>query len=152
MTGCFLDSNIFLRHILDDDPVQSPACRQVFHAIEAQEMSAWTTSLVVSEIVFVLSNPVTFALTRPALKDRILPLIQLNRLKLERKQLYPRIFDLFVKYPIDYVDAYHVALLERDREALGPMTYDKDFDRVPTMRFRRREPRLTDPQGEIAHA
>jgi predicted nucleic acid-binding protein len=92
---------------------------------------------VIAEVVFVLSNPRTYDVDRLALRDRLLPLISLANLKVERKQLYPRTFDLYVNHPIDYVDAYHAALLERVGE-LVLFSYDTDFDLLPNIR--RREP------------
>jgi predicted nucleic acid-binding protein len=137
MQGPFLDTNIFIRHLVNDVPVRSAACRELFRAIERQELTAWTTPLVIAEVVFVLSNARTYDVDRPALRDRLLPLISLPNLKVERKQLYPRIFDLYVNHPIDYVDAYHAALLERGPD-LVLFSYDADFDLLPNLQ--RREP------------
>lgn len=129
MQGTFLDTNIFLRHLLNDVPSQSPACRELIRVIEQGSLSAWTSPLVVSEIVFVLSNPKTYGVSRAEIRDRLLPLINLPGLKLERKRLYPRIFDLYVSLPIDYVDAYHAVLLaHRQQNVL--YSYDTDFDTV----------------------
>jgi predicted nucleic acid-binding protein len=135
--GTFLDSNIFLRHLLNDDPVRSSACRELFRTIERHEFFAWTSSLVISEVVFILSNPRTYGIDRETIRDLVLPLIALPNLRLERKQLYPRVFEIFVSYLIDYVDAYHAALLEHygQRDLLS---FDHDFDALPGLT--RREP------------
>lgn len=128
----FVDTNIFLRHLLNDDPVQSPACRQVFTSIEQKELVGWTTALTIAEIVFVASNPKTYAAPRASIRDAVLPLIRLPNLRVERKTLYPRIFDLFVSLPIDYVDAYHAALIETS-VSRQLISFDRDFDRVSTV-------------------
>ena len=65
------------------------------------------------------------------------PSLKLVNLKLEHKQLYARVFELFVDYPIDYVDAYHAALLERSNQT-ELLSFDKDFDGLPMLT--RREP------------
>jgi hypothetical protein len=40
-------------------------------------MVAWTSPLVVAEIVFVLSNPKTYDVSRRQLRDILLPLLRL---------------------------------------------------------------------------
>ncbi len=126
----FLDTNIFLRHLLRDDPIRSTAARDLFHAIGRDEIMAWTSPLVIAEIVFVLSNPKTYALSRAQIRDGVLPLIGLSGVALERKRLYPRAFALFVSLPIDFVDAFHAARIE-DRGENTLYSYDTDFDGIP---------------------
>jgi predicted nucleic acid-binding protein len=57
--------------------------------------------------------------------------------RLERKRLYPRVFELYVSYPIDYVDAYHAALLEHFKQQ-NLFSFDRDFDALPGLS--RRQP------------
>jgi predicted nucleic acid-binding protein len=130
----FIDSNIFIRHLMADHPVQSPACRALFEAIERGELIGWTSQLVISELVFVLSR--VYRLNRRDIQEALLPLLSLPGLKVERKQIVNRIFELYVERSIDYVDAYHAALLEGRGGEL--YSYDTDFDRVAGLR--RREP------------
>jgi predicted nucleic acid-binding protein len=123
----FIDSNIFIRHIAADDPVQSPACLEFFRAVERGELVGWTSPLVVAEIVFVLSR--VYNVGREGIRDAILPLLLLPGIRLDQKPLMKRVFELFVASSIDYVDAYHAALLEHQGGQL--YSYDRHFDRVP---------------------
>jgi predicted nucleic acid-binding protein len=129
MQGPFLDTNIFLRHLLDDDPAHSPACHALFQSIEQQDLTAWTSALAIAEIVFVLSNPKTYGVDRVTIRDTVLPLLGLSHLKLERKQLYARVFELYTAHPIDYIDAYHAALVEHSGQK-DIYSYDRHFDVV----------------------
>jgi predicted nucleic acid-binding protein len=126
----FLDTNIFLRHFLNDDPVQSPACFALIKSIEDRTLTAWTSELVVAELVFVLSNKRAYNLDRPAIRDLLLPILLLPNLRLRPKQLYQRAFDLYVNLPIDYIDCYHAALMEQRKET-ALYSFDEDFDRLP---------------------
>lgn len=127
MTPRFIDTNIFIRHLTNDDPKQSPACFALIQAIEQGKLSAWTSELVISEVVFVLSK--VYKLNRDTIRELLLPLINLPGLKLTHKRLYRRVFKLYTALPIDYVDAYHVALME-NRKAPELYSYDTDFDRI----------------------
>lgn len=137
MSVPFLDTNIFLRHLLNDDPVQSPACFTLIQAIEDGKQTAWTSDLVLAEIVFVLSNKRTYNLPRDGIRDLLLPIVLLPGIKLTPKRLYQRIFELYTTLPIDYIDCYHAALLEH-RKTPRFYSYDMDFDKVSTLH--RQEP------------
>ena len=130
MTTPFLDTNILLRHLLNDHPQQSPACFALIKAIEQGKVKAWTTDLVISEVVFVLANKRTYNLPRQRIRDLLLPLIYLPGLKLPRKRLYQRIFELYTRFPsISFVDVFHAALVESRKEP-ELYSYDTDFDQV----------------------
>lgn len=129
MQGTFVDTNIFLRHLLNDIPDQSAATHRLFSAIEEGTLHTWTTPLVIAEIIFVLENPKTHRVPRSTLREALVPLLALPNLKLEHKRLYPRVFGLYVAFPIDYVDAYHAALLEHEQHEL--FSFDHDFDTIP---------------------
>ena len=133
MTARFLDTNIILRHLINDDPVKSPACFGLIQAVEQGKLSAWTSHLVIAEVVFVLSNRRTYNLGREEIRDRLLPLINLPGLKVPQKRLFGRIFELYTSLPVDYVDCYHAAILEHRQEP-ELYSYDTHFDQLPTLR------------------
>ena len=133
MTPRFLDTNIFLRHLTNDDPSRASSCLALIQSVEQGTVTAWTSELVVAELVFVLSNRKTYGLTREAVRDVLLPLISLPGLRIAHKRLYRRVFELYTSLPIDYVDAYHAALME-ERGETELYSYDADFDQVPGIR------------------
>jgi len=130
MQGSFLDTNIFLRHLLNDHADHGPRAHRLFQAIERREVMGWTSPLVVAEIVFILSNSRTYAVPRSEIRDRLLPLLRLPGIGLERKRLFDRVFELYTTLAIDYIDCYHAALIEHfGQESL--YSFDADFDMVP---------------------
>lgn len=128
----FLDTNIFLRYLLDDDEVKAPACRALFESVEERLVAAWTSDLVVAEVVYVLSNKRTYGFSRDEISSGLLPLLGLPGLDVAGKHLYPRVFDLYRIHPIDFIDCYHIALIEM-RQPPELYSYDVDFDRVPSV-------------------
>jgi uncharacterized protein len=129
----FLDTNIFLRHFLNDDPIRSPACQTVFAAIEQGTIDAWTSELVLSEIVFVLANPKTYNVARSDIAQQLLRLIHLPKLRVSHKRIYTRVFALYTTYPkISYVDCYNAALVEYRKQA-ELYSYDTDFDTIGSL-------------------
>ncbi len=126
----FLDTNIFIRHLTNDHPQHSPACFALIQAIEKGKVRAWTSDLVISEVVFVLASKNLYNLKRETIRDLLLPLINLQGIKLPNKRMYRRVFDLYTSFPMDYVDAYNAALME-SRKQHEVYSYDTDFDKVP---------------------
>jgi predicted nucleic acid-binding protein len=130
----FLDTNILLRHLLNDHPVHSPASFALIQAVERRTLTVWTSNLAIAEVVFVLSIKRTYNLPREDVRDRLLPLIDLPSLKLANKRVYHRAFDLYVSLAgLSFVDAYHAALLERRSEP-ELYSFDTDFDDIHTVR------------------
>lgn len=128
----FLDANIFIRHLTNDNPVQSPMCFALIQAIEKGKVRAWTSDLVILEVIYVLSSKNLYNVSRERIRDLLLPLINLPGIKLTNKRLYRRVFDLYTSLPIDFTDAYNAALME-SRKKTEIYSYDKDFDRIPTV-------------------
>lgn len=128
--GRFLDTNIFIRHLTNDHPQHSPACFALIQAIEQGKVQAWTSDIVVSEVVFVLASKNLYNLKREMIRDLLLPLINLQGIKLPNKRMYRRVFDLYTSLPVDYVDAYNAALME-SRKQREIYSYDVDFDKIP---------------------
>ena len=124
----FIDSNVFIRHLLDDHPVMSPASRLLLLSVERRELAAWTTPTVISEIVWVLTGGV-YRMDRTTVSDAVLPLSQLTGLTIDHRPVFPRAFGLFSTLPIDFEDAFHAALVE-SRGEKRLYSYDRDFDRI----------------------
>ena len=126
----FLDTNVLIRHLAGDHPEQSPRCRALVVDLEAGSRSAWTSHLVVAEAVYVLIRIYGFGRQQAA--DALLPLIELAGLKIPRKRLFRRVFELFTTTALTYPDCYHAALVERsgDRRVIS---FDQGFDRLRTL-------------------
>lgn len=101
---------------------------------------------MIAEAVFILTRRDTLNTPRPTVRDLLLPLINRPGLEFPTKHLYPRIFDLYTSLPLDYVDAYHAALVEQEDPA-ELYSFDRHFDRVSTVR--RIEP-TADPSAVIS--
>ena len=144
----FLDTNIFIRYLTNDDPVHSPAALALVREIEKGSISVWTTELVVAEVVFILSNRRTYNLDREYISAVLLPILLLAGISLANKNVYPRAFDLWVSVPhLSYVDAYHAARIELEPEKFL-YSFDTDFDKIPGLI--RQEPQTPSNEPEKA--
>ena len=133
MTTRLIDTNVLLRHLLADHSTHSSAATRLIREIEQGQQTAWTTSLTIAEVVFVLTSKRTYNLPRAFVRQALLPLIELPNLKLAHKRLYRRVFDLYITHPgLSYVDAYEAARVEQEQPP-ELYSFDTDFDAIPTV-------------------
>jgi predicted nucleic acid-binding protein len=140
-SGPFLDTNIFLRHLLGDDPAQSPRATAYIQAIEQGRARARISDIVIFEVVFTLERG--YRRSKAEIQSTVLPLIELPGIVLAGKRKFREVFRLYVEQNISFADAYHVVLMQSLR-LRRIVSFDRDFNRVPTVE--RVEP---DSMGEL---
>jgi len=130
--GYFIDTNVFLRHLLNDHPTQSPRCLALFEAIERGEERGWTTDMVIAEIVWVLSSK-PYEVKRATIAQWLLVLTSLPGLKVENRTRLSHTLRLYTSTPIDFIDAYNAAFIMRRQGPAKLYSFDTHFDRVPEL-------------------
>jgi len=128
MATPFLDTNILLRHLLQDHPEQSPMATAYLARIESGELRVQIAETVVFETVFTLQRQ--YGHSKVAIRESLVPLIELPGIVLSGKQRFRQVFDLYADLNISFVDAYHVVFM-RKLKLSKIVSFDKQFDRVP---------------------
>ena len=131
MRAVFLDTNIFLRHLLQDHPEQSRGASAFLGRIERGEIQARIIDTVIFEAVFTLER--TYKQSKRHIRGILLPLIELPAILLPGKDRMRRVFDLYVDHNISFADALHATAMV-DFGLNEIITFDTDFDRVPGIR------------------
>jgi uncharacterized protein len=127
MALVFLDTNIFLRHLLQDDPEQSPKASAFLKRIEEGSVKVRTSDTVIFETVFTLQK--AYRQPKVAIRDAVVPLIALPGILLPKKRHYRKVFSLYVAANLPFADAYHAVLMEQ-LHLTEIVTFDTDFDRI----------------------
>jgi predicted nucleic acid-binding protein len=127
MSLMFLDTNIFLRHLLQDDPAQSSKASAFLKRIEAGEVKVRTSDTVIFETIFTLQK--VYRRPKAAIGDSLLPLIELLGIVLPSKRRYRKVFSLYVESNLPFADAYHAVLMEQ-LNLTEIVTFDTDFDKI----------------------
>ena len=131
MAIAFLDTNILLRHLLQDHAEQSPRATAYLARIESGDIRVRIAETVIFETVFTLQRQ--YGQPKAAIRDVLVPLIELPGIILPGKRRMREVFDMYVDLNISFVDAYHAALMKR----LGLrdiVTFDRQFNRVRGVR------------------
>jgi predicted nucleic acid-binding protein len=103
----FLDTNVILRHILQDYPEQAIACGKLFAQIEAGAIAVRTLDTVIFESVFTLSG--RYGVPRDVIARALGLLVSLPAILLPAKEISPEVFALLVATRrLSFPDAYHL--------------------------------------------
>jgi len=128
----FLDTNILIRYLTQDDPDKAAGARALLKQVEAGQVTLVTSESIVVEAVQVLSSKILYKQPRAKVASDITIILSLPKLKLPNKRVCLRALMLWANASasVDFVDALSVAQMEH----LGISTiasFDRDFDRFP---------------------
>jgi predicted nucleic acid-binding protein len=137
VTPAFVDTNIIIRYLTNDQPEKTAACYALFKRVQANQQRITTSEAVIAEAVFVLSSKKLYRLSREKIKQRLLPLIALGGLKIDYRETMMRALDLYVAHAFDFEDCLSIAHMER-QQLKEIYSYDQDFDKIPHLT--RKEP------------
>ena len=124
----FLDTNVLVRYLTGDDPEKAKASLALLLRVERGEEAVMTSDIVIAETVYVLQSR-TYRLPRDRIRQLVEPIIGLRGLRLPRKSLYTRAFDVYCQRNISFADAYNAAYME-SRGLQEVYSYDTDFDHI----------------------
>lgn len=138
----FLNTNLLLRHLTQDNADLSPRATALIRRIAAGELVVRTTDTVVFETVYTLQR--FYQNPRPRIYAILWPILELPGVRLANKRRLRRTFEIYVSLrALSFADCYHVAYMES--QGLSELiSFDRAMDRLPTIT--RVEP---DDQGEL---
>jgi len=126
----FLDTNVFIRYLVADDPDKSAASHALLQRVQQSWETLTCTEAIIAEVVYVLASPRLYHLSHPEIRARLYPILTLRGLQIEHKETLLRALDLYAAHAfLDYEDALTVAHMER-RNIETIVSYDTDFDRI----------------------
>ncbi len=125
----FLDTNIIIRFLTNDDPQKARACLALFQRVDRGEEQVRASVTHIAEVCFVLASKRSpYRLSHDDIRVRLLPILKLAGVKLPNKRLVLRALDHYATFPrLDFEDALAVAIMEAE-EMTEIYSYDTDFD------------------------
>lgn len=130
MALVFLDTNVIIRYLTQDNPDHARRSRQLLQQLETEAVAATTSEAVIVELVYVLSSTALYNLPRREIRTHLTTVLSLPGLKLPHKAVYLRALDLYASSSLDFTDALNMAHMER-AGITTIMSFDQHFDRVP---------------------
>jgi len=132
----FLDSNIFLRPIVKDDPEKVRDCERLFEKIERGVIKAFTSNLILAEIIWVGNS--FYKIKKEDLIEMIRGILDLKNLKIIDNFDSRKAIGFYEKYPVKFIDALIASNPKIFKKEITIISYDKDFDKL---NVKRKEPK-----------
>jgi uncharacterized protein len=133
MSVPFLDTNIIIRFLTQDDPEKFTACQALFERIERGEITVFLPDVIVGECLFVLTSPRGYHLSRQEVAELLTPLLQLSHIEMQNRHTLLRTLTIFAETKdLDFEDAYLIAAMEQTKTP-SLFSYDTDFDSFPSI-------------------
>ncbi len=135
MASIFVDTNVFLRFLTNDDPVKAERAGKLFSEAVNGRASLKTSPLVIAEIVWTLES--FYGLSTPEVAGKVEKILNTPNLDCEESSRILRALDLYVHPNIDYSDACNVFYMKElglariatfDRKHFGRVTWIEVID------------------------
>jgi predicted nucleic-acid-binding protein len=123
----FIDTNIFIRFLVNDIPQKADACEKIFKNAVAKKETLFITEMVIAEIIWVLES--YYELPQPEVQEKVEKIINTPNLICPHKDLILNALTIYGENNIDYIDAYN-ALILKDKGIKEVYSYDKHYDRM----------------------
>jgi uncharacterized protein len=125
----FVDTNVFIRLLAQDDPDKSRQCLKLFKQADSGAVQLFTSESVIAEVVYVLSSRALYGLPREEIVRLVQPLVEIRGLQIEHKLSVLRALELYAGTNLDFEDCLSVQHVRR-AHLDGIYSYDHGFDRV----------------------
>lgn len=136
MTRCFVDTNLFIRYLTNDDPALADRVELLLDDAAAGTVRLVTTELVMAETVWVLES--SYRLNPARIAPLLRGILATPGMEVINGDLVGKALVMYEFHNIDFVDAYIAALMEK--QGISDIySYDrKHLSRITTIR--RKEP------------
>lgn len=123
----FVDTNIFLRFLINDDPRKTDACEALFKRVVSGEEPLFTTDMVIAEIIWVLES--YYEIDKKSIREMVEKILNTDNLLCPGKEIIISALAAYEEKNIDFIDAYNAFTIKI--YAIKELySYDKHFDRI----------------------
>lgn len=129
MNRVFVDTNVFLRFLTNDDPAKAKRVEGLFREAVRGRIVLETSILVIAEIIWTLES--YYKLEKSVIAEKVEKILNTPNLECDEASRILFALDTYVQQNVDFIDAYH-AFYMKDQGLTRIATYDrKHFSRIP---------------------
>lgn len=118
----FIDTNLFIRYLTNDDPQKAEAVEKLLLNAKSGKTRLVTSHLVIAELVWVLAS--YYNQPNSTISDLLRAILNTEGLTVENGEIIEKSLDIFEEENIDFVDAYIISFM-RSRNITRLYSYDK---------------------------
>jgi len=128
----FIDANIFLRVLVRENEKAYQECSNALLLIKNSNLRAYTATLVLAEINWVLAN--LYKKSKPVVVRSLHSILKLSHLSITDQYHFGWGLALYEKHNVKFIDAMIAAHDLIAIKNIPIISYDKDFDRLSVKR------------------
>lgn len=113
MKTVFVDTNIFIRYLTNDDPVKADRVDRLLDKAAKGKVSLLTAEIVLAEVIWVLES--FYGLKNTSIAPMIKAILVTPGLKVINSSLVEQGLDYYLLHNIDFIDGYIAAVMERNK-------------------------------------
>jgi len=127
----FIDTNIFLRYLIKDDPPKYHKCQEIFKKAIEGKIALATSGMVIAELVWTLLS--YYKVPKADVIEKVSIIISTENLYIHDKNIIADALVLYSRKNIDYIDAYNAVFMKY--HGIDEIySHDKDFDAIEAIK------------------
>jgi predicted nucleic-acid-binding protein len=111
MSRCFVDTNLFIRYLTNDDKHKADRVEKLLDSAAAGTVQLVTTEMVIAEVVWVLES--SYNLSAVSVAPLIRGILATPGLDVLNGALVSRALEYYEGQNIDFIDGYIAAVMEK---------------------------------------
>ena len=111
MTACFVDTNLFIRYLTNDDQAKAERVELLLKEAAAGKVRLVTAEMVIAEVVWVLES--SYGLKSAEVAPLIRAILATSGLDVLNAPLVARALEYYETKNIDFIDGYIAAVMEK---------------------------------------
>ncbi len=109
MKPIFVDTNVFIRYLTNDDPVKADRVELLLQQAAKGEVLLLTSEIVMAEVVWVLES--FYGLKNKVIAPMITAILATSGLEVLNAPLVEKAIDHYQNHNIDFIDGYIAAVM-----------------------------------------
>jgi len=122
MRSYFIDTNIFIRYLTNDDPVKADRVEKLLSEAAASKIRLVTAEMVLAEVVWVLES--FYGLKNIEVGSMVKAILATPGLEVLNSALVEKALEYYLAHNIDFVDGYIAAVMDKHKIS-DIYSYDK---------------------------
>jgi uncharacterized protein len=111
MKTCFIDTNLFVRYLTDDDPEKANRVDRLLAEARSGKIELVTAEMVIAELVWVLES--AYGLKSIEITPMVKGILATPGIKVTNSSVLTRALEYYEYNNIDFIDGYIAAMMEK---------------------------------------
>jgi len=111
MKTCFMDTNLFIRYLVNDDPEKADRVEKLLEQATSGKIRLVTADLVIAEVIWVLES--AYGLKNAEITPMVKGILATPGIEVTNAELVGRSLDYYESLNIDFIDGYIAAVMDK---------------------------------------